>query len=375
MKYIIWGCGVRGVWTKQQLEVVGKDVEVVAFADNSLGKIGRKVENIPVISIWRLKKEYVDCGVVIPSTYGEKAVREIVGQLLDIVEEENIYIVPCSIIQAGNSAAIESINEILVSFKEWTQIDYLGIKLVNHCNLNCIRCNNFSNISPEDGYLAKELEKDMERLHALIPNVLNVKLIGGEPLLNGEIEECIYAVKRYYPYSRYYIVTNGLLLKSLGKDVLNCFKENKVTVYMTLYPALQNSVDEIAAILLENEVPFNIYRSGEYFIPILNEEGGYNPEYIKNQPVDKCVSFYKGNICRCPAGLNIDVYNKKFHKSFPVSGITNIYQENLTGQELMEILEKPLELCRYCKECYALNEKDYGKKWELGEAKWDDWIS
>ena len=372
MKYIVWGCGKYGMWVQKKIEECTEAKSVVAFADNNLSKVGHSIEGIPVISIWKLLKDYNSCRVLIPGSYGEASIREISMQLLERMDKNQIYIVPFNVLK---SEKVHFLEDLLCPLENWTQIDNLGIKLANHCNLNCIRCNNFSNISEENYYMIDELNNDLKQLKSLISNICNIKLIGGEPLLNSNLTDCIKCVKKYYPHSKVIIVTNGLLIKNLTKEQISCIRDNNVKIAMTLYPILKTKIDEIAIFLKNNEIEFSVYRSGDYFIPILNEEGKYHADDIKLQNnKNKCVSFFKGDICRCTAGLNITAYNKKYNKSYPTDGIYNIYEDGMNGEKLMKALDEPFELCRYCNGCFNINEKQFGKIWSLGKAHADDWL-
>lgn len=372
MNYVVWGCGKIGKWSKEKIELLNNANEkVVAYADNDLSKIGMEHDGIPVISVWKLKRDFKDCTVCIPTAYGEKVVRKIFTMLEDTFLEGQIKVIPY------NTTKKEGIEweELLCPLESWHQFDTLDLMLAKHCNLRCVRCNAFSNIAEEAFYLPERLEKDLKRLSIMVPNIKVIKLIGGEPLLNPDLTECIKISKKYYPYARVSIVTNGLLIRKLDAEKIKTIKENDVGISMTLYPALHNSIDDIVDCLREQGIRFNIFRSGDYFVPILNETGKYNPNDIKKQEDKvKCIVMFNGKISRCAPGLNIDVYNKKYGKNFPADGIYNIHDDEMNGERLVKHLDDSFELCRFCNGCYNLNELQYGEPWGINSAKWDDWL-
>ena len=370
MKYIIWGCGKTGIWIKDCLSKNGDDV--IAFSDSDFSKIGGVVSECKVISPYMLMEKFHDCNLVIPGIFGENAIKGIVGRLGRIPVEQ-VFIVPIN----ESSKRIDNKKSIkLIRYLDWAQIDNLGIKLAQHCNLNCIRCNNFSNIMDEGFYELNEINRDLKKLRQLMPNILNIKLIGGEPLLNPDLGEIIYSVKEIYPESSVFIVSNGLLVDRISEDVFEAIRNCNVTILITIYPVLYKKVDTIVEILRCNEVKFSMYRNGEYFIPILNRQGKYNSDYPKKQINKvKCVSFFKGNISRCTVALDVEKYNEQFGECFPKGEYRNIYDKNLTSTELMRFLDDTMELCKYCNGCYdELNELVYGKQWRIGRASADDWI-
>lgn len=83
--------------------------------------------------------------------------------------------------------------------------------LTQVCNLSCEGCTNYSDLT-HSGYVTWSqgrdwLEKWLERF-----DIPDFGIMGGEPLINPEIREWLYGVRKLMPNSQIRVTTNGLLL-------------------------------------------------------------------------------------------------------------------------------------------------------------------
>ena len=54
-----------------------------------------------------------------------------------------------------------------------------------------------------------------------------------------------------------------------------------------------------------------------------------------------------GKIGRCPTLMYIYKFNEQYGRNLPETGIVSL-DDSLRGRELLEYLERPVELCKYC---------------------------
>ena len=75
-----------------------------------------------------------------------------------------------------------------VSLKKPLESLQFEVHLVEHCNLNCAGCDNFSSLANPKFLSANEFESDLVRLKDLFgDNCQRIYLMGGEPLLHPEL--------------------------------------------------------------------------------------------------------------------------------------------------------------------------------------------
>ena len=86
------------------------------------------------------------------------------------------------------------------------------VHLCDHCNLNCIGCNNFSPLSEESFADIEVFERDLCRLSELSQGyAYRIQLAGGEPLLNPRAID--FAFRENIFDEAYYMCENALELK------------------------------------------------------------------------------------------------------------------------------------------------------------------
>ena len=111
----------------------------------------------------------------------------------------------------------------------------LEIHLADHCNLNCVGCTHFSNISEAKFVDARMLENRFDRLNKLVGYIYDVRILGGEPLLHPDIIDILKITRKKFPFSKIELYTNGLLLDKMPKDFFLVCKKNKIGIYVSKY--------------------------------------------------------------------------------------------------------------------------------------------
>lgn len=106
-------------------------------------------------------------------------------------------------------------------------LPFLETMVTQNCNLSCHGCTNYSDLK-HSGYVTWQqgqqwIESWIERL-----DIPDFGIMGGEPLLNPEIESWLLGVRQLLPKSQIRFTTNGLLLNrwpnlfKLIMDIGNC---------------------------------------------------------------------------------------------------------------------------------------------------------
>lgn len=373
MKIIIWGSGKDAV---AAYNILKNYHEVIAYAENNIGKAGENLgESIPIISCYKVSSLYNrddnQISIVVPGSYQERTMKAIVKELLtNGIREQDIWVIPYNAMKEGKYD--------LVLWREWIHLYILNIRLADHCNLNCKRCITFANLYDESFYEFEQFEKDIERLHSLVSSISMIKLIGGEPLLNTDIQKFIKVTRKYYPYAKIAIVTNGILILTLSDEIWQCFRDNDIHIYITIYPPLHSKIDEIVAKIKRENVSVGVFRDGEEFGSFINMEGSNDPSNVAGKWfVGKCAVMLNGEIGRCGPAMTINKLNEKFNVSLPDNAKINLYDKNLDGSKLVDMLEDSIDLCKYCNGCIVPMKQEQLHKWEQdvkGQSRLEEWL-
>ena len=146
----------------------------------------------------------------------------------------------CALLGAG--IALYKKDEILSKFSNDDFImNHVEVHLAEHCNLNCKYCCHFSCIAQKEFYDLDKFRQDMTKMSSLFnKQLLDLQLLGGEPLLNPEINEYVKHSREVFPRTLISIITNATLLDSMGEDFWKTLNENNVNIVPSIYPVKIN---------------------------------------------------------------------------------------------------------------------------------------
>ena len=235
---------------------------------------------------------------------------------------------------------------------ETKYLSYLEFHVADHCNLNCKACEHYSGLVKEEVFpVFSKFSKDFIRLHEMIDDIGVLRILGGEPLLNKEINSYMKLSRNLYPKARIYVVTNGMLLKTMPEEFYETLHACDIMLSISFYPPLEKKMPDITAYLDERKVA--------YLLTPLNTEFG-KKQLLQPQPDDEtirafyncsqkmCNNFYDGKIAACFLPFTTKYFNRTFGKDLPEDGAIDIYDPTLSTRKLKEQLMLPFLRCRYC---------------------------
>lgn len=229
-------------------------------------------------------------------------------------------------------------------------IDYIEIKIVEQCNMNCIACSNFGNIARSEEYGISEYEKDLKKISDLGISIKKIRLLGGEPLLSKNILKYIELTRKYQSKSNIYVVTNGTLLQNMDETFFDKIKENDICIqissYITKRTELKTSIKKLDTL----NIKYQEYKP-DFFEVDYNFEGNHETKYIfqRCRNIYDCTTLHHGRIYKCSKPISLKHYDKKYNtKYYNVNDGIDIYNNNFTYDKLIEFLNIPSETCKYC---------------------------
>lgn len=200
------------------------------------------------------------------------------------------------------------------------------------CNLSCLGCTNYSDLK-HTGYVPwTEMQSQIKEWLEIL-EFLDFGIIGGEPLINPEIEQWITGVRELMPTSQIRFTTNGLLLKkypnllNLLNYIGNCVF--KITVHKSdpyLEDFLKDTLSSGWEPVMEfginrwrnkHGVKFQINRPTEFIKTYKNNFNDMEPHRsdpttaFNNCIQQTCPLLYNRKIYKCStSGLLLDTLNK-----------------------------------------------------------------
>lgn len=267
-----------------------------------------------------LNKNGVEVTYAIPSHYYQK-------DILDAAEIQNM-LVPYGSIEP--------------------ELHNLEFQLADGCNLKCKGCTHFSNLVKEPVYADfEQFKKDLQQLSSLFKNIREFYMLGGEPLLNPQVEQYLYAAKKYFPYTQIQLVTNGILVMKMSESLLQTVVDTGTMLSISNYDCLDEQ--KIEDFLLQKEVNYNLRNGKECFTKFLNSSGNSDiHEVFRDCPRKNCTYLDKGKIAACTQPFTIKYFNEYFGEEFSTLGAIDIYEAGITGYQILAQLLRPMDACRYC---------------------------
>ena len=254
--------------------------------------------------------------------------------------------------------------------------------IVDHCNLKCKGCDNYSSIAPQKNTDIRTFERDLSRIKEVMGDkITSILLLGGEPLLNTSINDYLICARRIFfeENIEIAIVTNGILLNRMPEEFWCCCCENHIIVSYTKYPididlkAAEKKADQFSVVMRrygrENEGektlqfdPFDIKGSQDI-------ETNFKNCFHAN----KCIQLYEGKLFTCNIRAYVDIYCKHFGIKMETSDkdYIDIYSD-VTADDILSFLSKPIPFCRYCN----ISRRNEGHIWRVSNenASAYDWM-
>lgn len=232
----------------------------------------------------------------------------------------------------------------------YSELDYLEMHVVHHCNLNCKDCGHYSNLFNEEFVDINGFRNDLIRMKCFFENIRKIRLLGGEPLLNKNLAEFIVIAKSVYPLADLRIVTNGLLIPSANDDLFEIMREYDVSFDISLYPPTELMLKRIMDVCNEKNVNYKISSKITHFFDFSDNEEPCEKEKVFSHCIaKKCHFLLDGNISVCPMPVLRMKMKKINWKHCFEEDVVNIYDKSLTAEKLYNFLNNPLRQCTFCK--------------------------
>jgi hypothetical protein len=245
-------------------------------------------------------------------------------------------------------------------------IPILNLHLVDHCNLNCRGCDNFSPLSPEVYADIHSFEKDCARMARLTNGrVKEIQLLGGEPLLHPHIILLLDIVRNYFPTNVINIVTNGILLQKQPDEFWATCRKNTVRIIVTKYP-IEIDYQRIEILVKAQEITFSYYGNTESVyktmqclpLDIEGKQDAVN-SFLCCYRANRCISVDNGRLYTCSLIPYVKYFNKYFNQQLIVSERDYLDINAISNnEEILDFISKPMSFCRYC--------NPNGMIWDIG---------
>lgn len=265
------------------------------------------------------------------------------------IDLDNLLYAPIETLK-GELSDGEKIAKICL-YTERTELETMEIHAAEHCNLNCKNCSMFCGLVETcDFPCYQEFEEGIKQLKNFFPHIKKFRIIGGEPLLNPELDKYIRLIRNVYPYTDIRLISNGILVTKMSDQLIQTIIDNDVTFIVTQYISLKHSIDEINRFLSKTGIRYIVTEAVLEFQKIYNALGDsdIDENFYRCHWKDSCATMYGTKIATCYVPFVIHYLSDKFNLAIEETGKIDLMEEGLTAQEIIKRMHTPFDMCRYC---------------------------
>lgn len=336
-------------------EYGGEAIEPVAYWDY-FGSVRAEDADLPILEHEQVRAVFADGSaevLIVPHECYVGLNDYLTAFFLVGVSLENVYIAKSL---DNTYSSKDEIMDMFTPYYSCGTLSYMEFHVADHCNLNCANCEHYSGLVKEPVFPDfDKFSRDIRKLKSFINDIGLIRILGGEPLLNPQIEDYIKLVSEVYPDATIRVVTNALLLKTMPDsffETLNSCHEGS-GIHISLYPVMKDHIDSVISFLDEKKTLHVMSPLMETFRKQQKLTPGNDDEMAKKYIhcyQKGCVNLYDGKLASCFLPFTTKYFNRYFDKHLPEDGAIDLYEEGLTIEKIMHRLSTPFERCRYCTE-------------------------
>lgn len=374
-KIIIFGAGKYGRLLHRMLNCpnirIGDTVQKVEYFCDNNQLLGEYVDGVKLIRPHQIKNIDEEYLIYISSNH---IVDSVMKQLFELGIKNKVYLIPDSVYHFQ----LEGLFRIEMDISK-PRLPYLECAIVRHCNLNCKGCSAFATIRGKEMMDVCKFEDDLKALKNLYSGIKYFKLFGGEPLLHPQLKEFIEKARQYFPDAELVVHSNGLLVLTVEKEILQIMSEHSVKFVFSVYPATGHIKRKIEQTLKQMDVVYEFREPVYEFKKIIDIKGRYDAEEIYKNCC-KCINLIDGTLS-CGIGYAMQWLEEKFDIEICKDKRQNcidIHTTDLSGWQINAKLDSPSNLCSYCAfmDMDTVNDDNYYTWKCIGkeETQLTDWI-
>jgi organic radical activating enzyme len=310
---IIYGAGVFGEYTLRALQSHG--VEPLFFCDRlKAGKeyLGKKVYDYTAIGQTKHAIVLLAVGTRLTEVYQfllQKGISEIYGvyelifkestlpldilslQARDIVYYEQLYLFSKNAANGSGGLRVYSI--------DWV--------LTEKCSLKCRDCSNLMQYYEHPmNFNADKLVADLEKLLSFVDEIMDVRVLGGEPFMHPKIAEIMQKELDNPKIRNFSIYTNATILPD--EKMVPILKNRKVKCEISDYGALAKNFHEFVGLMQREHIRHHIVQACEWYKMARLQNRGLSIEELK-ETFAECycndtVTLLDGKVYRCAFSAN-----------------------------------------------------------------------
>ena len=242
-------------------------IKVAAFCDNEKRKSGRLYCGLEVIHTPNLPERYPKARVIIAHQNLTDSSDQLIKLGYDDVYSplelfKNFDVMKYDYNQAkvtksymATKIEISKKNHALFFDDSKTFLRSIDVMITTKCSMNCESCANLMQYYKAAENTDNEILKSLEVLNSNVDDILEFRIIGGEPLMNKKWCEIANSILDQNPNRTVFIYTNGTIAPT--DKQLETFSGKDVNFYITDYGKLSRNIEKMINVLKKHKISFS----------------------------------------------------------------------------------------------------------------------
>ncbi len=363
---IVFGADVVGEVIFHALKDMG--IKVEAFCDNNKNKIKYKHCELEIIHAPLIKERYPKALIIIASTYIKDVVSQIeemgyktwldcnpILENFDLYKHESDYSRDIHFVSFSVTACMLSHNGFMDPNRLY--IRSIDLIITERCSLKCQDCSNLMQYyeKPLNIEMA-EIMKSVEALASVADEIYEMRVIGGEPLVNKDYHAVIQKLNEIENVKRVVVYSNGTIVPQDAH--MEILKNPKVIFIITSYGALSRNLAAITDKFDHHKVNYVVQKAAGWTdsgrVKKFNRTEDELEETFRYCCVKNYTTISSGKLYRCPFGANIA--RLEAAPDDP-SDYFSLFKELESGKDMLMIKQdlrnfltskKSLKACDFC---------------------------
>lgn len=355
---LIFGAGIAGEVLLRAC--IDSGISVDAFCDNNANKAGVPLCGLEVIHVAQLKDRYADAEFIIAAADIQDVVEQLAGlgyakwqSCVPLLKDFDVYQHQFS--KSANFVEY-AVGTTILCHESYMTPDKLFLRSVDiiiteRCSNRCKDCANLMQyyVHPRDCN-TNELIANIDAFCALVDEVNEFRVLGGEPFMNREAHVVIGRLIDEPKVKKVVIYTNGSIVP--GEAQLARMQSDKVLFIITDYGMLSKNLDRLTSVLWNNGIDFLVQKVGGWTDCAKIRKHSRSPMQAQ-ELFGMCCSkntftMSDGKLFRCPFAANAFRLEAV---PYAVGDWVNLMQGRAYLKESLRefVLRKtPLATCDYC---------------------------
>lgn len=260
------------------------------------------------------------------------------------------YLSTCNI--CNQSVSYREVISIFLPFRRKKVIPFFDFNVNTLCTLKCKKCDQgIPYLNQKNIYDYEELKKYIDEILNKVDYIYQISIIGGEPLINKDLDRIIGYCCESTKIGSIIIVTNGTIMPS--EKILAVLKNKKIIVGISWYP-LKNieNRDRLINYFEVNEINYHVRRDNWLDFGDWTKKRNYSKKLLKNTFKEcflkNCIQYNKGIMYRCAKQYLLKDKEICQSKEYETVDVCSLSEKDFNKMIKKFYSLKMLSACDYC---------------------------